>query len=312
MGKKKKNQELEKANEFEQLVSMDSAPVTEEPTEGKKKKKNKKEVEIQETNSIDMTNTEATSEPNKDINEDLYAPFGDKTFNPNDVNSGGEDLYAPFGDKTFSKDALLDSNTSNDNASKLNEDLTIAMEDVKPKDQEIEKLRSDNEYLNNVDEDVIKEHIKKKKTPEEQNVFDLDMIKNYMGKGYELFTKNKFNMNACLFGGLYLVYRKIYLGLLLFMIAAALITFFIPNLIIVGAVALVVIVLHIIIGKNFNKKYLERSYKKIKEIETRYNANQDDFILSKSKELGGTNIAGTIILTILLGAAIIGGILFIK
>lgn len=268
--------------------------------------KKNKEIENTEIEIVDTPKNETAD----NINEDLYAPFGDKTFDPNNSNSGGEDLYAPFGDKTFTKDALLDSNTSNNNS--INEDLTIAMEDVKPKDQEIEKLRSDNEYLNNIDEDVIKANIKKKKTDEEQNVFDLEMIKNYMGKDYAVFTKDKFNIKAALFGSLYLLYRKMYLGLLLFVIVVASITFFISNLAIVGIIALVVVVIHIVIGKKFNKIYLNRSYKKIKEIGKRYNSNQDDFILNKSKELGGTNLVGTIVMAIIFGGLIIAGLLLIK
>lgn len=235
---------------------------------GRKKKKQTEELEINE-----IVNENTNDNINNNINEDLYAPFGDKTFN---------------------KDELLDTNTSNENI-----DLNDSIEEH---DAEIEKIKNDNEYLTNLDDSIIKEHIKQKKTPEEQNKFDLDLIKKYMGKKYGMFTKDKFNIYAFLFGGLYLMYRKIYFsGIFLYMFVILLISIFINNYIMLGIGLGIILLFQLFLGKIFNKMYLNRSYNQIKKIENIYNANKDEYVLVKCKQLGGTSIVGTIIISLIVG-----------
>lgn len=226
-----------------------------------------------------------------------------------------EDLYAPFGDKTFSKDKLLDSNTDNnvensDTSVDNNNDNNTVLDFTG--EVNLDKIKSDNEFVGHIDYDVIKEHIKQKKTPEEQNDFDLQMIKKYMGKNYALYTTTKFNPLAALFGSIYLIYRKIYsCGILMYMIGVILLTFFIYNSMIIGiaSTAVILLLLHILIGSKFNKLYLNHSYNKIKQIENIYNANRDEFVLVKCKQYGRGSIAKTIIITSLLAALIIVGVI---
>lgn len=234
--------------------------------------------------------------------------------NVNSINNE-EDLYAPFGDKTFSKDKLLDSNTDNnvensDTSVDNNNDNNTVLDFTG--EVNLDKIKNDNGFMGQIDYDIIKDHIKQKKTPEEQNDFDLQMIKKYMGKKYALYTTTKFNPLAALFGSIYLIYRKIYsCGILMYMIGVILLTFFIYNSMIIGIAftAVILLLLHILIGVKFNKLYLNHSYNKIKQIENIYNANQDEFVLLKSKQYGRGSIAKTIIITSLLAALIIVGVI---
>lgn len=227
-----------------------------------------------------------------------------------------EDLYVPFGDKTFSKDKLLDSNTDNDvensdTSVDNSNDTTLNFTG----DVNLDKIKSDNEFVDHIDYDILKEHLKQKKTPEEQNDFDLQMIKKYMDKNYAIYTTEKFNLMAALFGSIYLIYKKIYsCGILMYMIGVILLSFFIYNSMIIGIIstALIFLLLHILIGSKFNKLYLNHSYNKIKQIENIYNANQDEFVLLKSKQYGRGSIVKTIIITSLLAALILVGVIQIS
>ena len=312
---------MEDSSKNEQINSDINNEEVEEP-KSKKKKKKKKNKSLEEENILDTNENNANEEnitindENTTTNESIISNSESTTNNENSSSipkNINEDLYAPFGDKTFKKDELLDTNNSNNDISNGMYNVEQNTNNSINSDIDINRIKNDNEYLEHLDESVIKENLKQKKTPEEQNEFDLQMIKNYMGKKYVGFVKSKFNIYACIFGGIYLMYRKMYIyGISLYLFFLILMTLFINNFMILGIVVALIICIHVVLGFNFNKIYLNRSYNQIKKIEEIYNANQDDYVLSECKYIGGTDIAKVIIILTVIGAIVIYGILQIS
>lgn len=268
-------------------------------------KKKTNEITIETQNPVEETDA-ITFSDGTNINEDLYAPLGNVTFNKNDESSTNEDLYAPFGDKTFNKDALMNNDTSNSN------ETTIEQKE-EPSNINLEQIKKDNEYLNHLDENIIKENIKQKKTYDEQNQFDFDLIKNYMGENYKSFLSQKFNLYAFLCGFFYLLYRKVYLyGITLLILEVALITYYIESPLILICIILGILLINTLIGFKFNKYYVKRSYKQIKSIQNKFSSNRDEYVLSKCSEYGGTSIQSSIIIPLIFGVLIIIAVMQIK
>ena len=293
MGKKKKknNEELLNEQQINSDINIEEETV-EQPVEieqmpkKKKKKKKKKNQQVNEKTEEQADTMTSEDETSTNIENNNYT----------EISNINEDLYAPFGDKTFNKDDLLSTGLYSSNNINNNTENEI----------DIEKIKNDNEYLEHLDENIIKENLKQKKNYDEQNQFDFELIKNYIGDNYKLFVYEKFNVYALLLGSLYLMYRKMYLyGVSLYLFGLILITFFLNNFIVLGIIIAVLITIHIVIGMKFNKMYLNRSYGQIKKIEEIYNANRDEYVLSKCKELGGTNISKVILITLSLGIIIV-------
>ncbi len=240
---------------------------------------------------------------NNEIVEDVFDSSNNKPQNEQSNEVIDEDLYAPFGDKTFSKDS------SNDEEIKQEEtDQEKSAEVIQDEQHDINNLQ-DNNNSETDEKHTINLQIQKRpeKSYDEQNEFDIKLLKTYIGKHIESIFMKKFNICAFLFQGLYLIYRGVYsLGLIMFTITSALVLFFIDNYIALIIIGIFYILSGIVLGLKFNKEYLDRCFNKIKNIQEKNEYFSDDQLISSCKEDGDTSM-GVVVVAVL----VIVGMLYI-
>lgn len=90
-------------------------------------------------------------------------------------------------------------------------------------------------------------------------------IQEYVGENYATIREGKFSFPAFLFGPLYLLYRKCIGYALFYVIAITLISILLGE----NLQYITIIILHILLGKVFNEKYMMRVEQKVDEIKQR-------------------------------------------
>ena len=233
---------------------------------------------------------------NTSNNEDLYAPLGDMEFKNEDNNIDTD--HANLTDELNNSEDLFGGEKSND-TTLVDNDSSI--QDVSEQRREFEKL------MGGID--AAEKYIKPSKSFDEQNQFDIKLLTTYMGKKYPQFIKKKFSLPGFIFGYAYLIYRKmagigIFYGLLLSFAIGITSSNLKISLIALGLGFLI----NLFIAVVFNKKYIDKSYSRVKSFEVNNNGLADEIILEKVGSMGKLNMAGTIIIVILITAiGLVGG-----
>ena len=156
--------------------------------------------------------------------------------------------------------------------------------------------------------DAAEKYIKPSKSFDEQNQFDIKLLTTYMGKKYPIFIKRKFSLPSFLFGYAYLIYRKatgigIFYGLLLSFAVGITSSNLRLSLIALGLGLLI----NLFIAVVFNKKYIDKSYSRVKSFEVNNNGLADEVIIEKVAAMGKLNIIGTILIVLIITAIGLGG-----
>ena len=142
---------------------------------------------------------------------------------------------------------------------------------------------------------------KPKKSIKEQRNFDAKLLINYIGKNNKKFFNNKFSFTAFFFGGLYLIYRKMYvLGMLIYFIETFFTVYFVDNIIVLSIILFLILIERIFLGFVINKKYLDIAYNNSMKIQEKNFIRPDEEIVSSCKENGGTNLFLVIVLAIMI------------
>lgn len=163
-------------------------------------------------------------------------------------------------------------------------------------DNNLENIKTKEENINNFN---IPE--KPKKSTKEQRNFDAKLLINYIGKNNKKFFNNKFSFTAFFFGGLYLIYRKMYvLGILIYFIETFITQFFFNNEILSTIITILILIERIFLGFVINKKYLDIAYNNCMKIQEKNFIRPDEEIVSSCKENGGTNLFLVIVLAIMI------------
>ena len=124
----------------------------------------------------------------------------------------------------------------------------------------------------------IKEN-KNNTTIKKEDITTEEYYKNYIGDNYYNF-KNKFNIFAFIFGGLYIFYRKQYLFGTIFILIIVSSIIFSP---------VIAFILHLLLGITFNQNYLRYSNKKARQIKMNNLNKSKEEILRMCNEKGGTS-----------------------
>ena len=163
-------------------------------------------------------------------------------------------------------------------------------------DKNLENIKTKEENINNFN---IPE--KPKKSTKEQRNFDAKLLINYIGKNNKKFFNNKFSFTTFFFGGLYLIYRKMYvLGILIYFIETFITQFFFNNEILSTIITILILIERIFLGFVINKKYLDIAYNNCMKIQEKNFIRPDEEIVSSCKENGGTNLFLVIVLAIMI------------
>lgn len=163
-------------------------------------------------------------------------------------------------------------------------------------DNNLENIKTKEENINNFN---IPE--KPKKSTKEQRNFDAKLLINYIGKNNKKFFNNKFSFTTFFFGGLYLIYRKMYvLGILIYFIETFITQFFFNNEILSTIITILILIERIFLGFVINKKYLDIAYNNCMKIQEKNFIRPDEEIVSSCKENGGTNLFLVIVLAIMI------------
>lgn len=121
------------------------------------------------------------------------------------------------------------------------------------------------------------------------------VLANYVGINYFKIKYNDFSVPAFFFSFIYMIYRKIYVASLLWMIII-IIGIFLPLKIIMG----LSILLMIIFGFTFNKIYINYAKEKVNKIKINHPNISDDEMIKLCKANGGTSIGAAIIAVIVI------------
>lgn len=188
----------------------------------------------------------------------------------------------------------------NDNIEVQSNDLTINNE-LQTNTNNLEDSSNNNQP--NININNIKMPEKPVKSKQEQKEFEAKLLINYIGKNYKKIIQEKFSFPAFFFGGLYLVYRKMYLlGIISYFLPMFLTILFMDNLIILSIVMILWLVMLIILGLFTNKKYAEKAYDECMNIDEKYGYISDEAIVKLCTKKGGTSIAGVIATIIFIGS----------
>ena len=126
------------------------------------------------------------------------------------------------------------------------------------------------------------------------NYSDENLINAYIGKNAEKLKQGGFSINTFFFGTLYVLYRKMWLLGLLWMVGGILVSSILGNF---GYIIL--IAANILISVQFKKWYLEHVRKKVQKIKMDNNgASQEQLVMLCNKK-GGTTILPIVIFVIL-------------
>ena len=121
-------------------------------------------------------------------------------------------------------------------------------------------------------------------TIKKDEIAEEEYQKYYIGKNYNNF-KNKFNIFAFIFGGLYLFYRKQYLFGTIFIIISVSTVFINP---------FIAIILHLLLGIVYNQQYIKYVNKKTREIKINNINKPKEYILKICKIKGQPSIVSSV------------------
>lgn len=141
---------------------------------------------------------------------------------------------------------------------------------------------------------------KPEKTEYEQKEFDALLIKSYIGKNHKKIITKNFSIPGFLFGPLYLIYRKLYIGIPLYFLFSLLVFFFTNNLVASIIVFVLEVIIHIVIAIKFKKIYMNRAYDDCMKIEEKYGIRPDSEIIDLCHEQGGKSFFIVFILVVAL------------
>lgn len=143
---------------------------------------------------------------------------------------------------------------------------------------------------------------KPEKNAYEQKEFDAKLIKSYIGTNHKKIITKDFSIPSLFFGGLYLIYRKMYIGIPIYFLFSVLTYFFTYNLVASIIVFVLQIIVNIIIATKFKKMYMNRAYDDCMKIQEKYGIRPDEDIIDLCKEQGGRSFFIVLILTIVLSS----------
>ena len=136
-----------------------------------------------------------------------------------------------------------------------------------------------------------------------------DLLQAYIGKNYNKIVGKRNNWSAFFFGGLYLLYRKMYLyALIVQLFQSAVISYITSSImhaniadnrmmiILLGVTCLMVLLM---ISLSFNGLYINKSINNINHIKEKYPKEK---LIDVCKEKGGTNLAMAIIVPVVITA----------
>ena len=127
-------------------------------------------------------------------------------------------------------------------------------------------------------------------TPIKEYSEEDELLRAYVGKRYfEVGRHRFFNIWGFIFGGLYLIYRKMYILGILFLSAQLVLSKFLNEI-------LVFIILGSIVGLFFNIMYTMKARSKIKSIQKKYRKSDLIYICNKK---GGTSVGNAILVFIM-------------
>ena len=153
-----------------------------------------------------------------------------------------------------------------------------------------------------MDDDKIKKYVKKKKTEDEENDFVLSLLTKYIGVNSDKIVNKKFSTPGFFLGSIYLIYRKYYkLGFLYLLLIALTLALFYNNLMVLLVLLAEILIINLVIGFQFNKRYLETSFNRVKQIESRHSNLPDEAIEDICIKRGGTSVFMTVLIIIVVG-----------
>lgn len=161
--------------------------------------------------------------------------------------------------------------------SKNNDQNKIIMDSLlAPEKEEVKKIKKEKD---SVDVEI--------KNPYKLDSSDEKYFKLFVGTNYESIVKGKINLAALIFAGSYLIYRKLYLLGLTWVIFDLIFLILLPllnvNLYIVG---IIILISHIICGMVANSSYINHVGMKIIEYRERDKKNLKELLITN----GGTNL----------------------
>lgn len=117
------------------------------------------------------------------------------------------------------------------------------------------------------------------------NSSDEEYIKTYIGPNYEKISKNKFSIPTLFLGVYHLLYRKMWLAAIGWIILNFLSMIFIKKYNIILSIAI-----NIIMGLNFSKLYLEQTQTKVEQIKQQNLDKTNQEILQICRKKGGVSV----------------------
>lgn len=123
---------------------------------------------------------------------------------------------------------------------------------------------------------------------------DEDYIKSYIGPNYEKISGQSFSIPAFFLGPFYLLYRKLWLFAVIYIITFLLLISYTSD----SSTLLVLVVTQLYLGLKFNSIYLNYTNKKIEEIKISNPDKSSTELLNICKKKGGVNPQLTIIIVI--------------
>ena len=135
----------------------------------------------------------------------------------------------------------------------------------------------------------------KNKVVKKDKITEEEYQKFYIGDNYYKF-KNKFNLFAFLFGGIYAFYRKQYILGTIFIIIELITSIFTP---------FIILFLHLILGLAYNNQYISHVNKRISNIKIKYNSKSKEEILSICAKEGNPSMLSAVAAVVLILIAIV-------
>lgn len=197
----------------------------------------------------------------------------------------------------------------------INEEVTrdFTMNQILPNDEQFVEELSIEPITKNMNQNVVEETPIIVENIESNGTFDtsenkpkrLRMPQIFIGKNYNKLLYRKFSFSGFFFGGLYYMYRKMYLiGILLYVLTMCIILFLPSYMNTTYGVVIVAgfsLLLCITVGFITNKLYISYAKKKLNKIRALNKSYEESAKLCKKQ--GGTNLPFAFILCVLISAS---------
>lgn len=121
---------------------------------------------------------------------------------------------------------------------------------------------------------------------------DSEMLYAFIGNNYQKFIMGKFNFSAFFLSIIYLLYRKMHFYSFIVMVLYIISIIFVKNTLYLSGITLTI---NFILGLCTNKMYLAHCRNKIDNIRYKHTFLENEELLQKCKEKGGTSIINVIV-----------------